>query len=115
VEDDDASEVKEDHGETIGRNFGNVSENDDVDGGGEDGLHDKPDRSQNGLFVNSNDIPPDEHAEQILGKCLADNPLNEVILQFKYVISSISNHIPQINNQSCMLLNHFCIEYQMVG
>jgi len=61
----DSGQVEQCSGYAIGTDLGDVAKNQDVDGGGEDGLHHKPDGTQDGLFVNGDDIPLNEHVEQV--------------------------------------------------
>lgn len=65
VPDDDTGQVEQDHGHPIGGDLGDVAKHHDVDGGGEDGLHHKPDGTQHSLLVHGDHIAFDEHLEQV--------------------------------------------------
>jgi len=58
-------QVKQGPWYTVGTNFRDVPEHQQVNGGGHDGLYNEPYRTKYGLLVNRYDIPLDEHVKQV--------------------------------------------------
>jgi len=61
----DSGKIKERCGNPIGADLGNVSKHNDVDKHRQDRLEDEPNRSQDRLFVNGDNVTLYEHIKQI--------------------------------------------------
>ena len=61
----DAGEVEKHRRKSIGGEFGQTAEDHCENECGEDGLNKKPERAEDGLLVNGDEIPPHEHPKQV--------------------------------------------------
>lgn len=62
---DGAGHVKEHLGQAVGGQPGNLTKDDGVDQGGEEGLDDEPERTEDGLLVTRDKIPPHKKSDQV--------------------------------------------------
>jgi len=62
---DGAGQIKQERRHAVGRQPGDLAEDDGEHDGGEQRLDDVPERAQNGLFVGGNEIPPDKQGNQV--------------------------------------------------
>ncbi len=63
--DDGAREVEQEGRQVVGGQAGDVAEDDGEDQGGQDGLDQVPERSQDGLFVDGDEVAPHEEQHQV--------------------------------------------------
>lgn len=61
----DTGQIEQRGRNSIGADFGNVAKHDHVDQRGHDGLHKEPNRSQDGLLINGDDVPFNKHVQQV--------------------------------------------------
>lgn len=69
----DAGEIEQGLGGTIGGDAGKTAENEHIHDGGEDGLDDVPQRTEDGLLVKRDDVALDVHAVEV---AVAPNAFN---------------------------------------
>ena len=62
---DRACEIEEERRNAVGRQFGDLAEDDGERDGGHQWLDDMPQRTQKGLFVGRNKVAPDEQGDEI--------------------------------------------------
>ena len=65
--DDRAGHVEQEWRQAVGGQFGDVAKDDREDDGGQQRLDEIPQRPQDGLFVNRDEVPPHEEHDQIAG------------------------------------------------
>ena len=65
VPEGDAGHVKQGLGQAVGRDSRQAAEHEHVHDRGQHRLDEKPERTQNGLFVDRYDVPPDVHADKV--------------------------------------------------